>query len=243
MIPALLVPRATRFVAVLALAGCAASRSPNLNGPAPDQAIEILAAARTHGSARVTIGLAAPAHVTVFRVVPGEAVGLLRPLGRHHPGDRPDPWRRAPRPQPGPGGRRGGCSPPGLGRHGLPGPHVRVLHRPGDGDNGQPEYAGPAGGARQSVLLVPRPAGADGGPRPLARVRARGDDVRCSGRGHPAARARRPGPVGAHRDADRAGGRDRRAERGGGEPGLRVGHQPVVAGRTAARLAAFFRCP
>lgn len=79
MIPALLVPRATRFVTVLALAGCAASRSPNLNGPAPDQAIQILAAARTHGSARVTIGLAAPAHVTVFHVVPGEAVGLLRP--------------------------------------------------------------------------------------------------------------------------------------------------------------------
>jgi len=74
-----LVPRATRFVAVLALAGCAASRSPNLNGPAPDQAIQILGAARTHGSARVTIGLAAPAPVTAFRVVPGEAVGLLRP--------------------------------------------------------------------------------------------------------------------------------------------------------------------
>ncbi len=79
MIPALLVPRATRFVTVLTLAGCAASRSPNLNGPAPDQAIQILSAARTHGSARVTIGLAEPAHVTVFGVVPGEAVGLLRP--------------------------------------------------------------------------------------------------------------------------------------------------------------------
>jgi len=79
MIPALLVPRATRFVTVLTLAGCAASRSPDLNGPAPDQAIQILAAARTPGSARVTIALAEPAHVTVFRVVPGEAVGLLRP--------------------------------------------------------------------------------------------------------------------------------------------------------------------
>jgi hypothetical protein len=79
MIPALLVPSSTRFLAVLALAGCAASRSPNLEGPAPDQAIQILAAARTPGSARVTIALAEPAHVTVFRVVPGEAVGLLRP--------------------------------------------------------------------------------------------------------------------------------------------------------------------
>ena len=27
------------------------------------------------------------------------------------------------------------------------------------------------------------------------------------------------------------------------EPGLRVGHQPVVAGRTGERLAAFFWCP
>lgn len=43
MIPALLVPSSTRFLAVLALAGCAASRSPNLEGPAPDQAIQILA--------------------------------------------------------------------------------------------------------------------------------------------------------------------------------------------------------
>lgn len=79
MIPALLVPSSARLLAVLALAGCAASRSPNLEGPAPDQAIQILAAARTPAAARVTIGLAAPAHVTVFRVVPGEAVGLLRP--------------------------------------------------------------------------------------------------------------------------------------------------------------------
>ncbi|HYL30487.1 MAG TPA: hypothetical protein VEU27_11250 [Gemmatimonadales bacterium] len=81
MLPALLVLRATRLLSVLALAGCAASRSPNLNGPAPDQAIQILAAARTRGSARVTIALAAPAHVTVFRVVPGEAIGLLRAPG------------------------------------------------------------------------------------------------------------------------------------------------------------------
>ena len=81
MIPALLVPSSTRFFAVLALAGCAASRSPDFGGPAPDQAIQILAAARTPASARVTIALAKPAHVTVFRVVPGEAVALLRPTG------------------------------------------------------------------------------------------------------------------------------------------------------------------
>ena len=76
-----LVPRSTPFLAVLALAGCAASRSPDLAGPAPHQAIRILSAARSPGSARVTIALAEPAHVTVFRVVPGEAVGLLRAPG------------------------------------------------------------------------------------------------------------------------------------------------------------------
>jgi hypothetical protein len=81
VIPTLLVPRSTRFLAVLALAGCAASRSPNLESPAPDQAIQILTAARTRGSARVAIALAEPAHVTLFRVVPGEAVGLLRASG------------------------------------------------------------------------------------------------------------------------------------------------------------------
>jgi hypothetical protein len=81
MIPTPLVPRSTHFLAVLVLAGCAASRSPNLESPAPDQAIQILTAARTRGSARVAIALAEPAHVAVFRVVPGEAVGLLRASG------------------------------------------------------------------------------------------------------------------------------------------------------------------
>ena len=76
-----LVPRSTPFLAVLALAGCAASRSPDFAGPAPHQAIQILTATRSPGSARVTIALAEPAHVTVFRVVPGEAVGLLRAPG------------------------------------------------------------------------------------------------------------------------------------------------------------------
>lgn len=81
MISALLAPRSARFLSVLALAGCAASRPRGAESPAPNQAIRILAAARTPGSARVTIALAEPAHVTVFSVVPGEAVGLLRPSG------------------------------------------------------------------------------------------------------------------------------------------------------------------
>jgi hypothetical protein len=76
-----LVPRATRFVAVLVLAGCAASRSPDLETPAPDQSIQILAASRSPNFARVRIALAEPAHVTMFSVVPGDFVRLLRAPG------------------------------------------------------------------------------------------------------------------------------------------------------------------
>ena len=81
MISALLAPRSARCLSALALLGCAGSPPPDLESPAPSQAIRILAASRTPASARLTLALSEPAHVTVFSVVPGEAVGLLRPSG------------------------------------------------------------------------------------------------------------------------------------------------------------------